>query len=101
MATQQDKSIRFAQLHAQPECFLIPNPWDTGSARLLEHLPLIDNVALPLRVSGVAPDLRAADLEALLEWVDLAGRAEEPPAALTAATRAGTDTLVICGSTTG
>jgi cell division transport system ATP-binding protein len=56
-------------------------------ARLLEHLPLIDNVALPLRVSGVAQDLRAADLEALLEWVDLAGRAQAPPAALSAGER--------------
>jgi 2-methylisocitrate lyase-like PEP mutase family enzyme len=38
MTSQQDKSARFVQLHAQPKCFLIPNPWDTGSARLLEHL---------------------------------------------------------------
>jgi 2-methylisocitrate lyase-like PEP mutase family enzyme len=38
MATQQDKSSRFVQLHAQPQCFLIPNPWDAGSARLLEAM---------------------------------------------------------------
>ncbi len=38
MPTQQDKAARFVQLHAGPRCFLIPNPWDTGSARLLEHM---------------------------------------------------------------
>jgi cell division transport system ATP-binding protein len=55
--------------------------------RLLDHLSLIDNIALPLRVSGVIPDVRAADLEALLEWVDLAGRAEARPRSLSAAER--------------
>lgn len=38
MATQQEKSQRFVQLHAGPACFVIPNPWDTGSARLLEWM---------------------------------------------------------------
>ncbi len=38
MASQSDKAARFAALHAQPRCFLIPNFWDVGSARLLEHL---------------------------------------------------------------
>ena len=38
MTSQQQKSERFVQLHAGPGCFLIPNPWDTGSARLLEWM---------------------------------------------------------------
>jgi 2-methylisocitrate lyase-like PEP mutase family enzyme len=38
MSTQHDKGERFAQLHAQPGCFVIPNPWDVGSARLLEAM---------------------------------------------------------------
>ncbi|AEE46484.1 isocitrate lyase/PEP mutase family protein [Cellulomonas fimi] len=29
---------RFAALHAGPGTFVLPNPWDVGSARLLEHL---------------------------------------------------------------
>lgn len=37
MGTQHDKAERFAQLHKEG-CFIIPNPWDTGSARILEHL---------------------------------------------------------------
>jgi 2-methylisocitrate lyase-like PEP mutase family enzyme len=36
--TQQDKSIAFAALHERPEAFIIPNPWDIGSARLLANL---------------------------------------------------------------
>ena len=38
MASQQHKSDRFVALHAQPKAFIIPNPFDTGSARILEHL---------------------------------------------------------------
>jgi 2-methylisocitrate lyase-like PEP mutase family enzyme len=32
------KAKAFQQLHQQPGTFVIPNPWDAGSARLLEHL---------------------------------------------------------------
>jgi len=37
MLTQRDKGIAFAALHQQPEAFVIPNPWDIGSARMLAH----------------------------------------------------------------
>jgi 2-methylisocitrate lyase-like PEP mutase family enzyme len=38
MATsQQDKAVRFRALH-QGEAFVIPNPWDAGSARMLAAL---------------------------------------------------------------
>lgn len=33
-----DKATRFRALHAGPHAFVIPNPWDGGSARLLESL---------------------------------------------------------------
>lgn len=36
--TQHDKGVRFRELHAGPEAFVIPNPWDAGSARLLAGL---------------------------------------------------------------
>ncbi len=29
------RALAFRQLHADPGCFVIPNPWDVGSARLL------------------------------------------------------------------
>ncbi|HEX4927002.1 MAG TPA: isocitrate lyase/phosphoenolpyruvate mutase family protein [Burkholderiales bacterium] len=38
MATQQEKATRFRELHRGPRAFVIPNPWDGGSARLLAAL---------------------------------------------------------------
>ena len=35
--TQHDKAVRFRALH-QGEAFVIPNPWDAGSARMLAAL---------------------------------------------------------------
>ena len=36
--TQKEKALKFQELHRQPGAFLIPNPWDAGSARLLAGL---------------------------------------------------------------
>lgn len=36
--TQSDKGARFVALHARPDAFVIPNPWDAGTARILESL---------------------------------------------------------------
>ena len=36
--TQKEKGERFRALHERPECFVIPNPWDVPSARLLAGL---------------------------------------------------------------
>jgi len=36
--TQADKGRAFRQLHERSSAFIIPNPWDVGSARILEHL---------------------------------------------------------------
>lgn len=38
MPSQADKAARFRELHARPTAFIIPNPWDAGSARILEHM---------------------------------------------------------------
>lgn len=37
-STQFDKATRFQSLHEQAGAFVIPNPWDAGSARLLAGL---------------------------------------------------------------
>src|SRR3989304_3438642 len=37
-ATQTDKATRFRALHEGPGGFVIPNPWDAGSARILAGL---------------------------------------------------------------
>ena len=36
--TQNEKAARFRALHESPGAFIIPNPWDIGSARLLAGL---------------------------------------------------------------
>lgn len=38
MATQTERAERFRALHAREGAFIIPNPWDAGSARLLAAL---------------------------------------------------------------
>ena len=38
MVTQSEKGAAFRALHARAEAFIIPNPWDAGTARLLAHL---------------------------------------------------------------
>ena len=37
MKTQLEKATEFRHLHTRPGAFIIPNPWDAGSARLLAH----------------------------------------------------------------
>jgi 2-methylisocitrate lyase-like PEP mutase family enzyme len=38
VTTQLDKALAFRALHERPGAFVIPNPWDAGSARLLSAL---------------------------------------------------------------
>ncbi|MGA7630919.1 MAG: hypothetical protein WCB11_09130 [Terriglobales bacterium] len=36
--TQNEKAVGFRALHDGPGAFVIPNPWDIGSARILAGL---------------------------------------------------------------
>jgi 2-methylisocitrate lyase-like PEP mutase family enzyme len=38
MRTQAEKATAFEELHRRPGTFIIPNPWDAGTARLLASL---------------------------------------------------------------
>jgi 2-methylisocitrate lyase-like PEP mutase family enzyme len=38
MVTQNEKAKAFRALHERDQAFIIPNPWDVGTARLLAHL---------------------------------------------------------------
>jgi 2-methylisocitrate lyase-like PEP mutase family enzyme len=38
MTSQAEKAARFQELHHRPGAFIIPNPWDAGTARLLTSL---------------------------------------------------------------
>jgi len=59
MTTQHEKAEAFARLHEQGSCFVIPNPWDLGSARLLEHLGF---PALASSSAGFAFSIAKSDL---------------------------------------
>jgi 2-methylisocitrate lyase-like PEP mutase family enzyme len=61
--SQEERGKRFAALHEEG-CFLIPNPWDGGSARVLESLGF---VALATTSSAFAFTLGRADGEVTLE----------------------------------
>jgi cell division transport system ATP-binding protein len=50
--------------------------------RLLSYLPAFDNVALPLRIAGRAEGQSRADVQEMLRWVGLDGRADALPAQL-------------------
>jgi 2-methylisocitrate lyase-like PEP mutase family enzyme len=65
MATQEEKAAAFRALH-EGEPFVIPNPWDAGSARVLESLGF---QALATTSSGFAFTLGRPDGGATLEEV--------------------------------
>ncbi len=50
--------------------------------RLVEHLSAFDNIALPLRVSGIRESELVQPVTDMLEWVGLASRAHARPATL-------------------
>jgi len=50
--------------------------------RLLDHLSVFDNAALPLRVRGARRAEYAADVDEMLAWVGLGDRANARPTAL-------------------
>src|SRR5215472_2469927 len=58
MRTQAEKAAAFRALHARPGAFLIPNPWDTGTAKLLVALGF---EALATTSLGLANMLGRAD----------------------------------------
>lgn len=63
MTSLNDRIHTFRQLH-ESGCFVIPNPWDIGSARLLERLGFR---ALATTSSGFAWSLGRADHEVTLD----------------------------------
>ncbi len=58
MKTQKEKAEIFQSLHQRPGCFVIPNPWDAGSAKLLSGLGF---EALATTSAGLAFSLGKSD----------------------------------------
>jgi 2-methylisocitrate lyase-like PEP mutase family enzyme len=64
VVTQAEKANKFRALHDRDEAFIIPNPWDPGSARLLAALGF---EALATTSSGYANSIGRPDGEVSLE----------------------------------
>ncbi|MFP6848720.1 MAG: isocitrate lyase/phosphoenolpyruvate mutase family protein [Pseudomonas sp.] len=63
MHNQQQRAEAFKQLHERTGCFVIPNPWDAGSAKALAALGF---EALATTSAGLAFSLGRCDGEGLL-----------------------------------
>lgn len=55
--------------------------------QFLDHLPLRENIALPITVTGADPETGAADLDELLSWVGLGDHAGALPPQLSGGER--------------
>jgi 2-methylisocitrate lyase-like PEP mutase family enzyme len=81
MRNSADHRARFRALH-ESGCFVIPNPWDRGTARALEQLgyKALATTSAGLSFSRGAPDaLGALPVEAVLEHiVEIVGSVEVP-----------------------
>lgn len=63
MPSQMQRALAFQALHERPGCFVIPNPWDAGSAKALAALGF---EALATTSAGLAFTLGRHDGEGLL-----------------------------------
>ena len=62
--TTQDKRATFRKMH-ESGCFVIPNPWDVGSALALQHLGF---KALASTSAGFAWSIGKADNRVTVDW---------------------------------
>lgn len=78
MRTQADKAARFRELHQRPGAFIIPNPWDAGTAKLLASMGF---EALATTSLGLANTLGSTtvSLDAILENCRIIAEATDLP----------------------
>jgi 2-methylisocitrate lyase-like PEP mutase family enzyme len=78
-ARLQDRAARFRRLH-QSGCFVIPNPWDVGSAVLLAQLgfPALATTSSGFAWSTGRQDNHVSRDEALAHFRSIAGRVDVP-----------------------
>ena len=82
--TQSEKAARFRSLHDGPGAFVIPNPWDVGSARILAGLGFkalatssaASASALGRRDHGLNRDEALAHVRLIVDATDLAVSAD-------------------------
>jgi len=97
MRTQSDKAKAFRALHERPGAFIIPNPWDAGTARLLASFGF---EALATTSLGLANTLCRAIVEAtnLPVSADLENGYADHPKAAAEMMRLGAATGLVGGS---
>jgi 2-methylisocitrate lyase-like PEP mutase family enzyme len=80
MTSQDSRRAHFAEMHRKPDVFVMPNPWDVGSARILAVLGF---PALATTSSGHAASLgkpdQHVDLDELLDHVSAIVAAVDVP----------------------
>jgi 2-methylisocitrate lyase-like PEP mutase family enzyme len=78
-ATQIEKATRFLALHDGPGAFVIPNPWDAGSARIVAGLGFqalatssaASASALGRRDGGLTREQALAHARSIVDVIDL------------------------------
>lgn len=71
---QLDKAMRFQALHQREKAFVIPNPWDAGTARILAALGF---EALATTSAGLAFSLGRRDAEGALTRAETLANAQQ------------------------
>lgn len=71
---QLDKAMRFQALHQREKAFVIPNPWDAGTARILASLGF---EALATTSAGLAFSLGRRDAEGALTRAETLANAQQ------------------------
>src|ERR1700747_1775150 len=77
MRPQADKAARFRELHQRPGAFIIPNPWDAGTAKLLAAMGFEALATTSLGVAnmlgsvGVSRDAILENCRDIVEATDL------------------------------
>ena len=80
MRSQTDKAMAFRALHERPGAFIIPNPWDIGTARLLAALGFEALATTSLGLANMLgrADSRVARSEVLANCRDIAAATDLP-----------------------
>ncbi len=80
MRTQIEKANIFKALHEQEGAFIIPNPWDVATARLLEHLefPALATTSAGYAFSRGQRDNAVSRDETMIHLNDLASATQLP-----------------------
>lgn len=74
MKSQKQKAAEFKSLHERPGAFIIPNPWNAGTAKLLTNLGF---EALATTSAGLAFSLGRPDLSRKLSLEEVLDNAKE------------------------